>query len=144
MHMLSEHIHAGWLTCTYNSVTRSGKIAEKKGWRVTALRSRRVMSKRTATLRKAQRRRAVAVQRCNGAASVQRKKIITSHRRDDAEAPAPSSMPEFLRAFPSVGSLTPDREQRHGSRRRPRRDAPFRRAEPPLRYIGRDCADLPH
>jgi len=119
------------------SVSRSGKIAGKGEGRVTALRSRRAMSKRTATLWKA-RRRTVAAQSCNG-----RK----SHRRDDAEAPAPSSIPEFLRAFPSVGSSTPDREQRHGSRRHPRRDAPSGRAEPPLRHtfgIFRDCADLPH
>lgn len=54
------------------------------------------------------------------------------HReRRDAEAPAPSSMPEFLRAFPSVGSSTPDREQRHGLRRRPRRDASSRRGSTP-------------
>lgn len=52
----------------------------------------------------------------------------------DAEAPAPSSVPEFLRAFPSVGSSTPDREQRHDSRRRPRRDAPTRRNHPSSIY----------
>lgn len=93
---------------------------------MTALRSRRAMSKRTATLWKAP---PVRERRGDGASLP-----VTGedHReRRDAEAPAPSSMPEFLRAFPSVGSSTPDREQRHGLRRRPRRDASSRRGSTP-------------
>lgn len=136
---LARNILAGALAPAYPFRKDSGKT----GWRVTALRSRRAMSKGTATLGEGTEARAAARGAAlrRGPATVQRKKITS--RRHDAEAPAPSSTPEFLRAFPSVGPSTPDREQRNAVRgHRPRRDAPSRRAEPPL--IGRDCADLSH
>jgi hypothetical protein len=71
MHVLSRHTRAR----EHSLGNHSGKIAEKGEGHVTALRSRRAMSKRTVTLWKA-RRRAVA--------ELQRKKITSEGRRGRA------------------------------------------------------------
>lgn len=112
------------------------KDSGERRWRVLSLRSRRAVSKRVVTLWKVP-----AASEMRGAARPEQPPCNGRRSQRDTKAPAPSSVPEFLRAFPSVGSSTPDREQRHDSRRRPRRDAPTRRNHP-SGVIGRDCATI--